>query len=124
MFHSRIDCNVLLYSLAITSITKAFAKGGLMIATDMFFDFDGKAYDPALDKERLSKQAGRIYECMLSGQWRTLQEISMITGAPESSVSAQLRNLRKQRFGGKIINKRRRGEPKYGLWEYQLITGE
>ena len=123
MFYPRIDCDVLLYSYTITSIKKTFTKGGLMI-DQIDMRFDGKAYDPEFDRERLSKQIGRVYECMLSGQWRTLQEISMITGAPESSVSAQLRNLRKPRFGGMIINKRRRGEQSNGLWEYQLISGE
>ena len=83
--------------------------------------FNGSDYDPALDDDRLSKQLGRVYNAMNGGCWRTLREIVTITGDPESSVSAQLRHLRKPRFGSYIINKRRRGEPKQGLFEYQML---
>lgn len=84
--------------------------------------FNGPDYDPALDNERLTKQAGRIYNLMIDGKWRTLQEIESITGDPQSSISAQIRHLRKPRFGSYIVNKRRRGIPQGGLWEYQLLS--
>lgn len=83
--------------------------------------FNGPVYDPALDQERLAKQMGRIYELMKDGHWRTLREIAEVTGDPESSVSAQLRHLRKPRFGGYVLNKRRRGTKSRGLFEYQLL---
>lgn len=80
--------------------------------------FNGPSYDPKLDKDRLEKQLGRIYQCMSDENWRTLTEIKQVTGDPESSISAQLRHLRKEEFGCYIVNKRRRGES--GSWEYQL----
>jgi hypothetical protein len=83
--------------------------------------FSGPDYDPALDQKRLEKQMGRIYELMKDGKWRTLKEIAEVTHDPESSVSAQLRHLRKPRFGGYILNKRRRGTKSKGLFEYQLL---
>ena len=86
--------------------------------------FDGPAYDPALDQGRLTGQLARIYRLMRDGEWRTLGEIATATGDPEASVSAQLRHLRKARFGHHQVEKRRRGHPKRGLWEYQLIPTE
>ena len=61
--------------------------------------FNGAVYDPDYDDARLTKQIGRVYDCMKDGKWRTLQEISNITGDPVASISAQLRHLRKERFG-------------------------
>ena len=29
--------------------------------------------------------------------------------------------MRKQRFGGYLVEKQHRGEPKHGLWEYRLV---
>ena len=84
-------------------------------------EFDGPEYDPALDDARLTKQMGRVYACMIDGRWRTLSEIREITSDPEASISAQLRHLRKPRFGGYMVRRRRRGEKKHGLFEYQLL---
>ena len=81
--------------------------------------FDGAVFDPALDQDRLSKQLGRIFDLIRDGQWRTLQEIAAATGDPESSISAQLRHLRKPRFGSYTIDRRRRTETG-GTYEYRL----
>ena len=83
--------------------------------------FDGPGYDPALDQKRLTGQIKRIFNFMSDGQWRTLGEIAKETGDPEASISAQLRHLKKKRFGSHIVDKRRRGEGSLGLWEYKLI---
>ena len=83
--------------------------------------FDGPVYDPQFDHERLKKQMGRIYSFMRGGVWHTLSEIATATGDPEASVSAQLRHLRKPRFGGYKIDKQHRGERAAGLWEYRLV---
>lgn len=82
--------------------------------------FNGPDYDPKLDFERLTGQIRRVFTCMLDGKWRTLKEIAEATGDPEASVSAQLRHLRKDRFGAHTILKRRRGIPSDGLFEYRL----
>ena len=79
----------------------------------------GPAYVKALDEPRLHDQMGRVKDYMLDGAWHTLAEIAQATGAPEASVSAQLRHLRKQRFGGWIVEKRRRSA---GTWEYRLCA--
>lgn len=81
--------------------------------------FDGPAYDPALDQRRLTGQLLRIATLMADGRWRTLPEIEAATGDPAASISAQLRHLRKPRFGAHIVDKRRRTQ---GLWEYRVAS--
>jgi hypothetical protein len=81
--------------------------------------FDGVDYQPELDFVRLKGQMERIYNLMQDGQFRTLSLISNVTGDPESSVSAQLRNFRKARFGGFIVNRKRVDN----TWYYQLQIG-
>ena len=83
----------------------------------------GADFDDKRDGKRLSLQYLGIFNLMRDGRWRTLREISDATGAPESSVSAQLRHMRKAVNGGHTLNKR---YVLNGLYEYQLIerTGE
>lgn len=82
--------------------------------------FDGAAYSPGDDDKRLTEQLGRVRSLMADGAWRTLAEISTATGDPQASVSAQLRHLRKDRFGRHAVEKRRRGDTKRGLFEYRV----
>lgn len=82
--------------------------------------FDGSDIVPNLDIRRLKKQIDRVKWAMRDKKWKTLKEIHFVTLDPESSISAQLRNLRKERFGGWNIEKRRLGDPKLGQWEYRL----
>jgi len=97
-----------------------------MMRTPSLFDtaprFDGPAYDPALDQARLSRQLGRVYALMSDGLWRTLQEIADTTGDPQASISAQLRHLKKPRFGGYTVQKQRRGLAERGVWEYRVLV--
>lgn len=81
-------------------------------------EFDGSDYVPSLDRERLAGDLERIQVLMLDGQWRTLREISQATGAPEGSVGAQLRHLRKRRFGSWQVPKKNLGN---GLWAYRVL---
>lgn len=83
-------------------------------------EFNGSDYEPLLDKLRLTGQLKDIYNLMKDGVWRTLQEIEFVTHYPQASISAQLRNLRKQRFGGYIVSKKRRGYHNNGLFEYRI----
>lgn len=85
-----------------------------------YIHFNGSDYSPKHDQVRLTKQIKRVFDLMKDGEWRTLGEIESITGDPQASISAQLRNCKKERFGGHELNKRRRGDPGNGCWEYQL----
>lgn len=82
--------------------------------------FNGPNYDPKHDQARLTGQIARVFDLMKDGQYRTLEEISASTGDPAASVSAQLRHLRKERFGAHEVTKRPRGDRAHGLFEYRL----
>lgn len=96
-----------------------------MTQTEIDFDavrFSGSDYDHDRDQPRLAGQLKRIFNLMADGTWRTLGEIEAATGAPQASISAQLRHLKKPRFGSHIVEKRHRGDAKCGLYEYRLIV--
>jgi DNA-binding transcriptional regulator GbsR (MarR family) len=65
-------------------------------------------------------QIGRVYAALQSGDWLTLSELNAVTGDSISSISAQIRHLRKPAYGSHTIKKRRRGAAERGLYEYRL----
>jgi len=81
--------------------------------------FDGDDYVPPRDDPRLTRQYSRIFALMRDGAWRTLADIEAATGDPPASISAQLRHMRKQRFGSHTVNRRYLGD---GLYDYQLVV--
>lgn len=83
--------------------------------------FNGSDYVPDRDNKRLSGQISDIFNLMRDGAPRTLAEIADATGHPETSVSAQLRHLRKERFGSHKVEKKHKGG---GLYKYQLIENK
>ena len=98
-----------------------FRKGRDKQIEDMakFVDeFDGKHYEGKTDKERLARQIKGVHDHISSGAWKTVEEISMATGYPQPSVSAQLRNLRKEKFGGLDVEGRYRADTR--IFEYKL----
>ena len=88
---------------------------------DMFtgLDHDGATYSQPRDQVRLNAQTQRVFDVMRDGEWRTLDRISFVTGDPEASVSARLRDLRKERFGGHTVD---REHVEGGLWRYRLTV--
>lgn len=80
--------------------------------------FDGPEYDHKEDRKRLTGQILRVFGAMKDGAWRTVSEISVITGDPEPSISAQLRHLRKDRWGAFDVQRRPRGDRASALYEY------
>lgn len=81
--------------------------------------FNGPEYVPDRDHARLSVQFQRVFDLMKDAEWRTLAQIVESTGDPHASVSAQLRHMRKPRFGAHIVNRR---HISHGLFEYQLMV--
>ena len=79
--------------------------------------FDGVTYDHKRDHGRLAKQLNAVREIMEDGDWHTLGEIATRIDAPESSVSARIRDLRKLKHGGHIID---RQYVEKGLWKYRM----
>ena len=79
--------------------------------------FDGITINEERDNGRLLRQLDAIRSHAHSGSWFTLADLARMTGFPEASVSARLRDLRKAKFGGFNV------ERKYvsrGLWAYRV----
>lgn len=68
--------------------------------------FDGPDLTSA-DTVRLGGQLAKVFALMKDGKFRTLEHISILTGASEAGVSARLRDLRKAKFGGHTVERRR-----------------
>jgi hypothetical protein len=84
--------------------------------------FDGDTFEPKHDHARLRGQLLVVFNLMADQEWRTLGEISALTGYPEQSVSARLRDLRKRKFNAHKVERRPRGRREDGLYEYQLLV--
>lgn len=60
------------------------------------------------------------------GSWLTLRELSQLTQYGEASISAQLRHLRKPKYGSYVVEKRVRRDlvvrdvERGAIWEYRL----
>jgi hypothetical protein len=80
-------------------------------------------FDPAQDATRLRQQLDAMRILMADGRWRTLAEIAARVHAPEASVSARLRDLRKPRFGFWTVL-RERVDGGRGLHRYRAIRSE
>jgi hypothetical protein len=85
-------------------------------------DRDGETYDHSQDYVRLNAQAQRVWDQMEDGKWYTLAHLSRATSDPEASISARLRDFRKNKFGSHTVKRRRVNST--GLWEYQLVRKE
>ena len=79
---------------------------------------DGATYATPRDTARLNRQAQAVYDVMADHAWRTLGQIADATGEPEASISARLRDLRKPRFGGHIVEREYLAD---GVWRYRVL---
>jgi hypothetical protein len=82
---------------------------------------DGATFDPARDGQRLAAQHHRVLARLRDGEWWTLRRLAQATGDPEASISARLRDLRKERFGSHLIERR---YVERGLFQYRLVLGQ
>jgi hypothetical protein len=71
------------------------------------------------DFGRLAKQRKAIFNLMRLGNWYTLAALEEITGYPQASISARLRDFRKAKHGSHTVDRRRLFEAS-GVWEYRL----
>lgn len=85
-------------------------------------DFDGETYRRSKDHARLSSQLERVFDVMKDGRWRTLRCLAKKADGSEPSVSARLRDLRKKKFGGFEVKRKRWKDG--GLWVYKLVIPE
>jgi len=87
--------------------------------------FDGATYEKPKDGERLTTLMGRVYELMRDGKWRTLRQIASKCNGTEASVSARLRDLRKEKFRSRYPSKdviRERVPDGNGLHRYRVVV--
>lgn len=92
----------------------------------MGLSFGGVTYDEERDGPRLRPQLDAVRRRMSDGQWHTLAQLSRALAsdgitAPQASVSARLRDLRKPQFGGYIIDREYVSD---GLWRYRMSEPE
>jgi hypothetical protein len=83
--------------------------------------FGGETYEPEKDHARLNQQLKDVYELMKDGRWRTINEICNELCHPQPSVSARLRDLRKEKFGGHTVDRERL---KGGLYQYRVLVNK
>jgi hypothetical protein len=81
--------------------------------------FDGKTFVPQRDGIRLTAQYDRVFDVMKDKEWRSLSDIAKITNDPEASISARLRDFRKEKFGAYTVERRHVAN---GLYEYRLAA--
>jgi len=93
-----------------------------MIYLDNFDTFGPACTDQ--DVPRIMGQMERVKAYLLNQQWSTLADIEAFTGYPQASISAQIRHLRKARFGSYTVTKRRKSGGQGGTWEYRVTSGE
>ena len=77
--------------------------------------FDGDDYVTDRDSVRLTSQLDKVRVYMEGADYLTVQQISADIQQPEPSVSAQIRNLRKDRFGARTVNREYRGDGCYAF---------
>ena len=88
--------------------------------------FDGKTFDAEKDGPRLTSEFEAVKRIMHDGRWHTLYELRLRVEAKlkakvsEAGISARVRDLRKTKFGGYTVE-RRRGEFG-GTHEYRMIV--
>jgi len=85
--------------------------------TQIVLRFDGSDYDHKRDGIRLTGQLQRVFDVMKTGEWITLRQLADKARCPEASASAQLRNLRKERFGSFLVEKK---YDHMGVFSYRL----
>lgn len=98
-------------------MTAAAAAFGDRVETLSEPRFGGETYEPEQDSVRLTGQVLAVFELTQSGGWWTLAALAARTGGSEAAVSARLRDLRKRKFGGYDVERRRVAG---GLFEYRV----
>ena len=73
--------------------------------------------EEADDVVRLNKQQARVWAILKDERWHTIFEIAEWCGVPPQSVSARIRDLRKDKYGGHTVARESLGG---GLFRYKL----
>jgi hypothetical protein len=77
--------------------------------------------------KKLGKNLGAVYAVLMDNAWHTLERIRDLCVVrcdvymTTPSVSARLRDLRKQEFGGHTVERRVKPGATGSVWEYRLL---
>jgi hypothetical protein len=91
------------------------------VTTSVLGDRDGETYEPKRDRKRLNSQAVDVFLFMLKRDWLTLDEIQRGTGRKVQSISARIRDFRKEKFSSHTVDTMHIGN---GVWVYRLIPNK
>ena len=69
------------------------------------------------DVVRLNRQQARVWAILKDERWHTINEIAEWCGVPPQSVSARIRDLRKEKYGSHTVEREALGR---GLYRYRL----
>lgn len=119
--HSSLLCDTIASEI-VDTINRNLKQ--LLNRTENPASFGGKTYDATFDYDRLSKQMKIVYDFIKDGQFHTLKEMSKATSVPEASLSARLRDFRREKYGANIILKRHVGDRYNGLFEYRFVENK
>lgn len=75
--------------------------------------FDGETYEAGRDYPRLNKQQKRVWDAMIDGRWHTPEALEQATGDRWSSISARLRDFRKDKYGNHDVLREYWGNGQY-----------
>ena len=91
-------------------------------------DFDGGTYEQEVDKKRMTAQLSLVRELMSDGRWWSIAQLADAIWksgymATPQGISARIRDLRKARYGGREVDRRRK-TPASGDYLYRLVSTE
>ena len=86
--------------------------------------FGGETYAESHDVERLGKQLDEVLGLMIDGNWRTPSEMESKLGFNWASISARLRDLRKNQFGHFRVERQAVEPRRRGLYRYRVLHQE
>jgi hypothetical protein len=82
--------------------------------------FDGESIE-ASDVPRLIRMQDRVQGFMADGAWHLPEDVRKGLGLPEgTAITSRIRDLRKRRFGGFAVERRRHADGS-GRFEYRLL---
>lgn len=84
-------------------------------------DADGITFEKEHDRKRLDRHRDLIFKFMSDGLWHTPASICEALGTDWASSGARLRDLRKPKFGGWDVQRKRSGDPDSGCWIYRMV---
>ena len=76
---------------------------------------DGYTFNEARDGDRLRRQLDVIKDAMGDGHPHTLAELARVAECSTASASARIRDMRKAKHGGAVIDRAYVGN---GVWSY------